>query len=341
MAARRSPARPWSADAPGHPQLAHDLLECGRVTGPAGRDDERERSAAAIGGEMSLRGRSAAGALLAGPGGVLMGTDDRIGLCKERDEDLRPGAVGSPHPQPVVGTLSGPEALGQVHSRSPGAVLERDRVDHLPVIPPPPTPLRCPVRQQRLDACPLGVSQRHASTNGPMIGKRRSSRPRRQSAGRDRCGTAGPRPAASSQPRARHSSGARGPNLPTPAPSGLPPHRAGWCPHTDRCGPGWEPGAGRAVQRPWRTRRCHRPTAPAFLLTAEAQAFARSGRQSPLDAVRLRALFPSPYSGACLTTRSTGRFSVIRRKRSRRSALGGGGRGVDGRGLGGWPIMGA
>lgn len=41
------------------------------------------------------------------------------------------------------------------------AVLEHDRVDHLPVITPASTLLRRPVRQQRLDACPLGVSQRH------------------------------------------------------------------------------------------------------------------------------------------------------------------------------------
>ena len=61
--------------------------------------------------------------------------------------------------------------LGQVHPRGAGAVVERDRVDHLPVITPPPTPPRCPVRQQQLDACPLGVCQRHIRTNDQMIGR--------------------------------------------------------------------------------------------------------------------------------------------------------------------------
>jgi hypothetical protein len=59
--------------------------------------------------------------------------------------------------------------LGQVHPRCAGAVFERDRVDHLPVITPPPTPPRGPVRQQRLDTGPLGVGQRHTPTNDPMI----------------------------------------------------------------------------------------------------------------------------------------------------------------------------
>jgi hypothetical protein len=43
------------------------------------------------------------------------------------------------------------------------------------VITQPPAPLRRPIRQQRLHARPLRVSQRHNRTNDPMIGKWRSS----------------------------------------------------------------------------------------------------------------------------------------------------------------------
>ncbi|MFD5514296.1 Dabb family protein [Streptomyces sp. NPDC127051] len=41
------------------------------------------------------------------------------------------------------------------------------------MIPPPPTTLRRPVRQQRLDPRPLRVSQQHTSTNDQMIRKKR------------------------------------------------------------------------------------------------------------------------------------------------------------------------
>lgn len=130
------------------------------------------------------------GPLLTGPGGVLVGANDGgvdrddpvevafgVGLGEQSGEDLLPGAVGGPRPQPVVGTLPRPKVLGQVHPGCPGAVLERDRVDHLPVITPPSSPLRCPVRQQRLDPHPLGISQRHTSTNDQMIRRKRPSRP--------------------------------------------------------------------------------------------------------------------------------------------------------------------
>lgn len=131
---------------------------------------------------------SPAGAPFDGPGGVLVcahdGGVDRdhpvevafgVGLSEQGGEDLLPRAVGGPLPQPVVGALPRAEVLGQVHPRCASAVLERDRVDHLPVIAPPPTPPRGPVRQQRLDAGPLGVSQRHTQTNDPMIRKKRPS----------------------------------------------------------------------------------------------------------------------------------------------------------------------
>jgi hypothetical protein len=100
---------------------------------------------------------------LTGTGSVLTSPDDRgvdgndpveaafgVGLGEQGCEDLLPGAVGGPLPQAVVGALPRAEVPGQVHPRRAGAVLERDRVDHLPVITPPPSPLRCPVRQQRL-----------------------------------------------------------------------------------------------------------------------------------------------------------------------------------------------
>lgn len=76
------------------------------------------------------------------PVGVTFG----VSLGEQGGEDLFPGAVGGPFPQPVVGALPRAEVLGEVHPGRPGAVLERDRVDHLPVITPPPTPLRSPIR---------------------------------------------------------------------------------------------------------------------------------------------------------------------------------------------------
>lgn len=117
-----------------------------------------------------------------GPGGVLVcahdGGVDRddpvevafgVGLGKQGGEDLLPGAVGGPLPQPVVSALPRAEVLRPVRPRCASAVLERDRVDHLPVIPPPPALPRGPVRQQRLDAGLLGVSERHTQTNDPVI----------------------------------------------------------------------------------------------------------------------------------------------------------------------------
>ncbi len=73
-----------------------------------------------------------------------------IGLGKQGGEDLLPGAVSGPLPQPVVGALPRAEVFGQVHPRDARAVLERDRVDHLPVTPPPPTPPGRPAAVGRL-----------------------------------------------------------------------------------------------------------------------------------------------------------------------------------------------
>ncbi len=53
---------PGPAGRPGYWQPGHDLGECGCITGLAWGDDERERAAAAVRGEVDLRGQSAAGA---------------------------------------------------------------------------------------------------------------------------------------------------------------------------------------------------------------------------------------------------------------------------------------
>lgn len=54
--------RPGSADRSRNPNPCHDLCEFGCVTGLARSNDERERSAAAVGREVDLRGQAAAGA---------------------------------------------------------------------------------------------------------------------------------------------------------------------------------------------------------------------------------------------------------------------------------------
>jgi hypothetical protein len=47
--------------------------------------------------------------------------------------------------------------------------LEGDRVDHLTMVPPAATPLRRPVREQRLNPRPLRISQRHTRTDDQLI----------------------------------------------------------------------------------------------------------------------------------------------------------------------------
>src|SRR4051794_4862326 len=66
-------------------------------------------------------------------------------------------------PQPLRGGLPRPVALGKIPPRRTGAQLPPDRVDHLPVIPPPPAPAtRC--GQQRLDPRPGDIGQLSATT---------------------------------------------------------------------------------------------------------------------------------------------------------------------------------
>lgn len=72
-----------------------------------------------------------------------------------------------------------PPMTGIAPSLAPAAaigfvLLQTGAIAHLPLIPPAPAPPRRPVRQQRLDPCPLGTSQRHTSTNDQMIRRKRS-----------------------------------------------------------------------------------------------------------------------------------------------------------------------
>jgi hypothetical protein len=50
---------------------------------------------------------------------------------------------------------------GKVHPRRAGAVLERDRVDHLPVITPPPAALGVRSGSNGSIVAHRGISQRH------------------------------------------------------------------------------------------------------------------------------------------------------------------------------------
>nr|WP_235486367.1 hypothetical protein [Streptomyces roseoverticillatus] len=71
-------------------------------------------------------------------------------------------AAPKPHGPPSAPVPApGKSALQQVNPLGPGLELPGDRVDHLTVITPPTTPLRSPVRQQRLDPRPLRIRQRH------------------------------------------------------------------------------------------------------------------------------------------------------------------------------------
>lgn len=94
------------------------------------------------------------------------------------------GCVGGPLPQPALGVLPRAELGRHVHPRRTGPVLPGDRVDHLPVIPPPPASSRCPVRQQRLDRrADPGRSTRACSRSSREV---RSRRPESRAA-RHRC----------------------------------------------------------------------------------------------------------------------------------------------------------
>src|SRR5690606_247771 len=83
---------------------------------------------------------------------------DRVVLDLHVVQDLVPGTVRGPQPQPLVRRLPWAVLGRHVAPRRPGAQPPQDRVDHLPVITPAPTtPGRD--RQQRLDPRPRRVSQ--------------------------------------------------------------------------------------------------------------------------------------------------------------------------------------
>ena len=114
-------------------------------------------------------------------GGVLVGADvagvdadgplhraDRVVFDLHFPQQPLPGAVGCPLAQPLVSGLPRPVALGQIPPRHAGTGLPQNRVDHLPVIAPPPTAL--PHRwQQRLDPRPRRIGQPTASHHEPML----------------------------------------------------------------------------------------------------------------------------------------------------------------------------
>lgn len=176
----------------------HDLGKRGCIPSLARGEDEGERPAVAVSGKVDLCGQSATGTaegmvrracllgpLLTGPSRVLVSSDDcgvdrndpadillGVSLGEQGSEDSAPRAIDRPAPQTVVGALPRSELGRKVRPRDASAVLERDRVDHLTVITPSATPPRHTVRQQRLNASPLGISQCHSvTTKAKAVGR--------------------------------------------------------------------------------------------------------------------------------------------------------------------------
>lgn len=131
---------------------------------------------------MAWSAGSRPGPLFTSPGRVLVGPHDRgvhrdgpaeilvrSGLCHQSGENPLPGAVHGPHPQPAVNTSPVAVLLRQVDPLRAGLKLVGDRFDHLAMVRPVATPLRRPVREQRLDSRPLRISQRHTRTNDQPI----------------------------------------------------------------------------------------------------------------------------------------------------------------------------
>src|SRR3954453_17419579 len=83
---------------------------------------------------------------------------DRVVLDDHLGQDPIPGAIGGPPAQPLMGGLPRPLPFGRVGPRNAGLGLPQDRVDHLPVIAPPPTPTTGR-GQQRLDPRPRGIGE--------------------------------------------------------------------------------------------------------------------------------------------------------------------------------------
>src|SRR5687767_4582563 len=87
-----------------------------------------------------------------------------VGLGLIASQQLGPRAIGAPASQSLIGGLPGPEPLGQLPPRCTGAVLPADRLDHLPVITPPPTPTTRRGRLQRRHPRPRLIGD-----HGPML----------------------------------------------------------------------------------------------------------------------------------------------------------------------------
>jgi hypothetical protein len=98
---------------------------------------------------------------------------DGVVLDNDLVKDPFPGAVRGPFPQPLVGGLPGPVSLGQVSPWGAGPQLPQDRVDHLPVIAPLPTPTTH--RQQRPNPSPRHIGQLTTSHHQRMINERWSN----------------------------------------------------------------------------------------------------------------------------------------------------------------------
>src|SRR3954454_1788951 len=93
-------------------------------------------------------------------------TASSLTITSARIRSQVPSAVHLP--QPLMGGLPRPVALGKIPPRRTGAQLPPDRVDHLPVIPPPPAPAtRC--GQQRLDPRPGDIGQLSATHHRTSI----------------------------------------------------------------------------------------------------------------------------------------------------------------------------
>jgi len=74
-------------------------------------------------------------------------------------QDLLPRAITRPATMPRVHRLPVPVERRQIPPRRPRPGPPQHPVHHRPVIGPPPTPTRRPIRQQRLQTLPLSVGQ--------------------------------------------------------------------------------------------------------------------------------------------------------------------------------------
>lgn len=91
----------------------------------------------------------------------------RIGCGLDLLEQPLPGTVGGPQAMAFIDGLPRAEPFGQVTPLHAGPHPVQNPVDHLPVIPPPPTTLVAD-RQERPQPFPLGIRQiapPHVHTN--------------------------------------------------------------------------------------------------------------------------------------------------------------------------------